>query len=475
MPTEHVGFVNPIALGFVLLMGVLLLVLPRRYALLPIIALTCFMPMTQKLIVVGLNFPMLRILALFAFARVLLRKELGKIKLNAIDKALLWWALSAIVMHTLLWQTWGEFVNRLGGAYDAVGFYFVFRSLILNWDDITRVFKITALFIVPLALTMLVEHLTAHNLFISLGGIEPEVRNGIIRARGPFIHPDLSGSFGATLLPFFVALWWLGDRVKAFLGIVSSVIITFACGASGPVVSFLAAVLALSMWPLRKRMRQVRWGIVLVLIGLQMVMKANVWWAIMHVGIHAGGDSYQRAYIIDQAIVHLRDWWLVGIKNTEVWGYGLHDITNEFLVEGTNGGLLTMLLFILIIKRCFGAVGRSLRALGPSKPARAQFALWALGSALFAHVATFFGVSYFDQTFVNLYMLLAIISTAYCLFVLARSSHSPAIRAEFEGRTANALAWETLRRNTNAGQGSSEDESKGLAAIALEPRWMPQR
>jgi hypothetical protein len=473
MPTEGVGFVNPIGLGFTLLMGVLLLVLPRRYALLPIIALTCFMPLTQRLIVVGLNFHMIRILALFAFARVLLRKELGNIKLNAIDKALLCWALFAIVMHTLLWQTWGEFINRLGYAYDAVGFYFVFRSLILDLEDITRVFKITALFIVPLALAMLFEHVTAHNLFIPLGGHEPEVRNGIVRARGPFVHPDLSGSFGATLLPFFVALWWLGDRTRAFMGIVSSTIITFACGASGPVVSFLAGVLALSMWPLRKRMRQVRWGIVFMLIGLQMVMKAPVWWAIMHVSIHAGGDSYQRAYIIDRAIMNFRDWWLVGIKDTEVWGYGLHDITNEFILQGTEGGLLTMLLFILIIKRCFGAVGRSLRAVGPGKPATVQFALWALGSALFAHVATFFGVSYFDQSFVNLYMLLAIISTAYCLFVVARSSNSATISTEFEGRVGNVLGCETPRRNANAGQRLSEDESTGLAAIAGEPRWMP--
>jgi hypothetical protein len=316
---------------------------------------------------------------------------------------------------------------------------------------------------------------TAHNLFIPLGGIEPEVRDGIARARGPFVHPDLSGSFGATLLPFFVALWWLGDRTRGFMGIASSIIITFASGASGPLMSFLAAVLALSMWPLRKRMRQVRWGAVLMLIGLQMVMKVPVWWAIMHISIHAGGDSYHRSYIIDRTMANFRDWWLVGTKDTEAWGHGLHDVTNEFIFQGVEGGLLTMLLFILIIKRCFGAVGRSLRALGPSDQTTVQFALWALGSALFAHVVTFFGVSYFDQSFVNLYMLLAMISTASCLFVVSKSSDSAAIPAGFEGRVGNALGGGTLRRNANAGQGSSQGESKGLAAIAREPRWTPYR
>ena len=38
--------------------------------------------------------------------------------------------------------------------------------------------------------------------------------------------------------------------------------------------------------------------------------------------------------------------------------------------------------------------------------------MWALGSALFAHVVSFFGISYFDQTIVAWYALLAMISAA---------------------------------------------------------------
>jgi ABC-type Mn2+/Zn2+ transport system permease subunit len=37
--------------------------------------------------------------------------------------------------------------------------------------------------------------------------------------------------------------------------------------------------------------------------------------------------------------------------------------------------------------------------------------LWAMGAALFAHAVTFISVSYFDQNFVNWYLLLAIIGT----------------------------------------------------------------
>ena len=43
---------------------------------------------------------------------------------------------------------------------------------------------------------------------------------------------------------------------------------------------------------------------------------------------------------------------------------------------------------------------------------RCDFALWAMGAALFAHAITFLSISYFDQNFVNWYLLLALISTA---------------------------------------------------------------
>jgi hypothetical protein len=56
-------------------------------------------------------------------------------------------------------------------------------------------------------------------------------------------------------------------------------------------------------------------------------------------------------------------------------------------------------------------VGDGLREQAGLSP-RDQFMLWALGSALFAHVVTFFSVSYFDQSFVFLYVTLAAIGSA---------------------------------------------------------------
>jgi hypothetical protein len=115
------------------------------------------MTMGQRVLIGGLNFTMIRILLLFGWARLILRGEFRSIKLNRIDKALLWWTLSSMVTYLLLWQTFDAFKDKLGLAYNAVGLYFLFRFLVRDLDEAVHVFKITAILLVPLVGSMLME------------------------------------------------------------------------------------------------------------------------------------------------------------------------------------------------------------------------------------------------------------------------------------------------------------------------------
>src|SRR2546429_6652993 len=145
--TDNTTFINPMGIGFTVLMGVLLISLPRRYALVPVIALTCFMTMGQRILFFDLNFTMIRVLALFGWARLILRGEIRSFKWNAIDTALVWWTVSSVVTYTLLWGTSEAFINRCGLAYNALGMYFLFRFLVLDWNDILRASKAAAFLI----------------------------------------------------------------------------------------------------------------------------------------------------------------------------------------------------------------------------------------------------------------------------------------------------------------------------------------
>jgi hypothetical protein len=77
-------------------------------------------------------------------------------------------------------------------------------------------------------------------------------------------------------------------------------------------------------------------------------------------------------------------------------------------VEGVEGGVLKLGLFIVIIISCFKGLGRALRDKPPISPA--GLFVWAIGVSLFTHSFSFISISYFDQMIVVWFWLLASIS-----------------------------------------------------------------
>jgi hypothetical protein len=335
------------------------------------------------------------------------------------------------VTYTLLWRNYDAVKWILGTAYNVIGVYFLFRCLLRDLNDVSRLLKMTAIVIVPLAGLMLLEKTTGRNVFAVFGGV-PEitfVREGKLRCEGPFGHPILAGTFGATLFPYFVALFWQKGKAKwiALLGMASAVVIVVTCASSGPLFALLGCCIALGMWPWRKHLRVVRWGIVAGLGVCQMLMKAPVWFLIAHVGVVAGSDSYHRAYLIDRWIYNFWDWWLVGTRSTDAWASKddhLFDVTNNYVVVSANGGLITLIMLIAVIVLSFRAVGLGVRAAERCGEGRAtQMIIWALGASLLAHVVSYISVAYFDQNFVNWYLLLAMIAIlpTYCAVAKGRA------------------------------------------------------
>jgi len=106
------------------------------------------------------------------------------------------------------------------------------------------------------------------------------------------------------------------------------------------------------------------------------------------------------------------EWWLFGTKSTAHWGYELIDLTNQYLRQGVEGGVLTMALFITIIVLAFRNVGLGVRR---QSARNVKLLIWSMGCALVVHVFSFISVSYFDQNFVVWYMLLAVIATVGAL------------------------------------------------------------
>jgi hypothetical protein len=414
---------HPLGLVAVLAMGTLMLIVRRRHATLPMIVIACFVSSAQRVVIAGADFTMLRLLVLVGAVRILARNECRGLRWNRLDTVVVAWALTGAVLPVFRVGP-SILMNRAGYLYDAVGLYFLFRVLIRDWDDVRAAVRSLMWCSVPAAGFILLEWQTGHNVFSIFGGV-PEitsVRDGRIRCQGAFEHPILAGAFFATLLPLAAAYGWQHrhSRLLALASCSACLVIVVASSSATPITAVAAAGVGAAAFPLRYRMRWIFWGIVLAAVGLHLLMFAPVWHLITRLSIVAGNSSWHRFALIDGAIQHLDEWWLIGSDmGTAHWGHFTFDVTNYYIILGQDGGLLLLALFLLVIATAFREVGRTWRRFVGDRPV--LMLAWGLGVALWVHVVNFIGISYFGQIWVAWYLLLGMIgSTVSCRPVALR-------------------------------------------------------
>lgn len=401
---------HPLGLAAVLVLGSLLVVIQRQRAILPLILIACFVSPAQRVVVATLDFNLLRIMVLFGWARLCLRGEIRSLKLNPLDATLLaWTTVRTLAIFFRNDMGVGALIYGLGRSFDAVGLYFFCRMVIRDRDDVIRAVRDAALVAIPVCIAFVIERITAHNVFAVFGGVAEKtwVRNGRLRCQGAFAHAILAGCFWAGLLPQFVSLWWQGARGLAVAGTVSACTIILCCSSSTPVMAVIFGMIGASLFPFRSLMWLVRWGGFFALVGLHIVMEAPVWHLISRVDVVGGSTGYHRYRLINEFVNHFNEWWLFGVKSTAHWG--IVDITNQFVKEGIQGGLLTLVLFSLIVAFSFRGVGKVLRR-SATDFSRLIFA-WSLGVGIFIHIMNYLAVSYFGQIILIWYLHLAMIGS----------------------------------------------------------------
>lgn len=380
----------------------------------PLLIGACYMTLAQGIEIGPFSFMVIRMLIAIGVIRIILKHERvagGIISLDWLMIALAGWAIISSVFHN---DAARALVFRFGLVFNICGIYFLIRVFCQSMEDLILMYRIIGIILALLALEMINEKLTGYNMFSVLGGVSehPSVRQGKIRAQGPFAHAILAGTVGSVSLPFMIALWQI-HRKTALIGLMSCVTIIIASSSSSPILSGLVGMGALFMWPLRHRMRLVRLLAVFGYFALDIVMKAPAYYLMARVDPAGGSTGYHRARLIQSSIEHISEWWFAGTDYTRhwmrtgvSWSPDHTDITNYYIKMGVWGGLPLMLLFIAILFKAFTFIGNSLQHSSLST-FKSKFLLWALGASLFAHVVTCLAVSYFDQSFLFIYLALA--------------------------------------------------------------------
>ena len=405
--------IHPITVVFMLCMVGLTLSRPPSRPIFAFLLVCVFMPLKQRLVLVGLDFNMMRLILIVAWARILVRGEYRGLRLERIDRLFLLWTASGAILYVLRVGSSGV-VRSLGTGFDALTVFFLFRALVRRREGVFLVSRQLAWIVVvltPFIAYELATHVNAFSVFGSAPLISA-VRGGRVRCQGPFSHPILLGTFGSVLLPIFIGMLGRGRRkLLTGLAIVGATVITVASGSSGPVLSWALGVLGWGLWFLRKRTRWMLGATAALLFLLHVIREKPVWHLIGRVSSLTGGTGFHRYRLIDAFVDHFSEWALVGTSNTMYWGWGLQDTTNQYVAEGVSGGLLTLILFLLLLQASFSSLRRSREVFESMEGPQSLWTrlAWGFSVSLAAHCVSFVSVSYFGQTEQFFFSFLALI------------------------------------------------------------------
>lgn len=412
---------NPITIVFLAVISVAIFATSRKNAPLPVLCGICYLTMGQGIDIGPFSFHAYRVILLIALVRVFAKGEHHSYQCNPIDKLVWLWAAWTFIASLFHEYTPGSGpVFALGNMFNILSAYFIFRIWCKNLDEVLSLVKFVAIVLVPIAIEMLNEKLTGTNFFSFLGGVSEYtmVREGSLRAQGPFRHPILAGTVGATCVPLMIGLWHQNKKI-ATMGMAAGVTMTFASASSGPIISLAAGFGCILAWRYRHLTMRIFWSFTTLYILVDLISSRPGYHVFVEkLAVVGGSTAYYRARLLDAAFKHFDEWWLIGTDYTRHWiGPGMGsvingnhmDITNYYLGMGVNAGLPAILIVFLILWKCLKATNYYVNQPTTAENYHKQFSIWCFGASLAAHALSSFSISYFDQSVVFFWLSVAVL------------------------------------------------------------------
>jgi hypothetical protein len=393
--------------------------LPRKWAALPLIIGACYFSRAAKLDIGPFTFTVIRILAGFVLARIFIRGEKIAGSINGLDKLMITWTAWYLCSTVFTLDPTGTLVFRLGKLTDTVILYFAIRCFCTSRESIINIIKISAIALIPLGIEMIFEKITHFNQFSMLGANSSvPVRNGKLRASGPFLHAILAGTVGGTCFPMMFAIYETNKKL-AIAGMVACIAIVYSSASSGPLMALIFSIFAMLLWRRRQLVPLLLKSAVAAYILLEIAMNRPAYYMISMIDLTGSSTGWHRSRLIESSFEHIGEWWFAGTEYTRHWmatGVAFSknhaDITNHYIAEGVSGGLPQFLLYIASIITAFRYTGKMIKS---KTSTRDMLLAWSLGATLFAHAASQISVAYFDQSALFIYLTLATISSLHML------------------------------------------------------------
>lgn len=247
---------TPATIVFLIAVCATVLLAPRRWALLAVIAALMFLSQKHGADVFGLRMSPGRFLEIAGFIRVVSKQEFEWSQLNPLDRAVIVaYAYVTTVYLLRLALGYGTSTDiemasplaKFGEFIDVLLIYITFRGLIRDEQDIKWVLQRSVMLLIPFVGAVLVERWTGQNPLEIFGAIPTvwfDADGDRIRCYGSFSHPSLLGTFGASFAVMYVGLGMASTRqVLGWIGVLLCAAIVVLSGSGGPVTMLMVGLL----------------------------------------------------------------------------------------------------------------------------------------------------------------------------------------------------------------------------------------
>lgn len=391
-------YLHPLVLLLLAAIIPVILTRSRRAVLVSMLVVMNFVTSAQRLSVVGVDLPIMRIVILLAVLRIIMKREYAWIKPLNLDIVIVIQMVISAIAGFLRTPSLSEMVYDISTLIDSLGGYLVIRTMIRDREDFLAMVRALMWISFPIAFLFIAERLTGRNPMASFGGVAAMtwIREGKMRVQGPYPHVILAGALWATVVPLFLAsACRRGKKYPQMFGAaLAGMVVIVLCASSTPLMSFMAGLCAIALFWQRDIIVRLQSAAVIGLAGLSLVWNHPIWYIVAKIDFTGGSTGWFRFNLIDQYIRRWPEWFLIGTRSTAGWGYGLIDVCNQYVSAGTNGGIIGLACFFASIAFAFSYIGMLVLVSGDRDEKRDY---WFLGASLFVHLMNFIGVSYFSH------------------------------------------------------------------------------
>jgi hypothetical protein len=417
-----------LTLTFAGLVSLAVLMLPPAHAFSIYVITLLFYPVYLVVQLGPLDISAARIVVAVLLLRGLLNARLrAKFKWCRLDRWVTFAAIANLCVALVAWKVpmAKSFEKEAGYMMDTYFAYLAARLCLTDYKATLTSIKWLAIALIPLALLGVIESYTGWAPYYKLFAYCPWVqvtepvlseRTGFYRAIGPFSHPIMFGTAFAMFLPLVYWLrhqsgyWRTGSRLVAgFLAIG-----TLSSMSSGPVMMLVFASCFLLLERFKQLVKPLIIFAVISCVLLEVISNRTFYHVLASYADPLGGSGWHRARLIDLAIEHFNEWWLLGYglqdpKWGEFLGMSWTDITNHYVMAGIAYGVLGVIGLCSILAVSIGTLVK-LHKSATSPPLASLY--WALGVIVVSLVISFNSFTLFGQAETLFYCILGFVGSS---------------------------------------------------------------